>query len=120
MANQKFKILGTKYGITITKPWSPEMYDHNRQVATKMKEIIFQSLTKAYNQDNEHDLRIIAVAINSYSYGSGYGLDEIYADACRGLDMVENYWLYDWTWPDLLNRKLVEPIDINFVGYDKK
>lgn len=106
-------------GIAITKPWSQEMYDHNKKVARQMKEDIWHALTQAYKQDNEHDLRIIAKAICSYTHGSGYGLDEIYADACRGLDTVENYWLNDWCWPELIARQLVQPIGINFVGYQK-
>ena len=119
MSNPKFKILGTKYGITITKPWNTEMYDHNAKVADLMKEAIFKALNVAYNKNDEEELRYVAKAICSYGHGDGYSLDDIHADACRQLDMVQNYWLNDWCWPDLLRRKLVEPIDINFVGYDK-
>lgn len=117
MANPK--ILGTKYGITITKPWSTEMYNHNDKVADRMKGSISKALNVALNKSDEDELRYVAKAICSHGHGHGYSLDDIHADACRELDIVQNYWLNEWCWPDLLERKLVEPIDINFVGYDK-
>lgn len=120
MSNPKFKILGTKYGITITKPWCTEMYDHNDKVAGQMKEAIFKALNIAFNKNDEDELRFVAKAICAYGHGDGYSLDDIHADACRQLDMVQNYWLNDWCWPELLEHKLVEPIDVDFVGYDKK
>lgn len=117
MANPK--ILGTKYGITITKPWSKEMYDHNDAVAEQMKEAIFKALNSAYNRDDEEELRYISKAICSHGHGLGYGLDEIHADACLELERVPNYWLNEWCWPDLLKRQLVDELSIGFVGYDK-
>ena len=31
-----------EFGITITKPWSKEMYDHNEEVAEVVKEMVHQ------------------------------------------------------------------------------
>lgn len=114
------KVLGTKHGIEITKPWNPAMYEHNDKVADKMKEAIFAALSKAYKEDNNEDLEFIAKSVGGYGYGPMYGSEAIYADACNNLDMVQNYWLNDWCWDELVEAELVQDFDEKFVGYDKK
>ena len=115
----KVKVLGMEYGIEITKPWSPDMYEHNDKVSVAMKEAIFEALTKAYKEDNEGDVRTISKAICAYGHGPGYDLDGIYEDACRELDMTQNHWLDSSCWPDLVKAGLVEDLEVKFVGYKK-
>ena len=115
----KPKVLGMEYGIKITKPWSPAMYEHNDKVSANMKEAIFEALSKAYKLDNEDDVRTISKAICAYGHGEGYDLDGIYADACRELDMTQNHWLDSSCWPDLVKAGLVEDLEVKFVGYKK-
>ena len=113
------KVLGTKYGIEITKPWSPAMYDHNDKVADKMKAAIKEALDKAFKKGNNEDLEFVARSVSGYGYGYGHGPESIYADACNSLDMVQNYWLNDWCWTELVEAELVEDFEEKFVGYDK-
>jgi hypothetical protein len=40
-------------------------------------------------------------------------------DAIRNLEMVQNYWLNDWCWDELVEMGYVEDFDAKFVGYDK-
>ena len=113
------KVLGTKYGIEITKPWSPAMYEHNDGVANEMKAAIKEALDKAFEQGNTEDLTFIARSVSGYGYGSGHEPESIHADACRNLEWVQNYWLHDWCWTELVEAELVEDIEQKFVGYDK-
>ena len=113
------KVLGTKYGIEITKPWSPAMYDHNDKVANEMKAAIKEALDEAFEQGNDRDLEFIAKSVSGYGYGTGHGPESIYVDACRNLEMVQHYWLNDWCWDELVEAELVQDIETKFVGYDK-
>lgn len=114
----KVKVLDVKYGIIITKPWSQEMYKHNDKVASEMKENIFLTLNKAYENDDEISLREIGKSICAYSFGQGFGMDEMYSEICRELDRVQNYWLND-EYPYLVSKGYVENLKEGFVGYDK-
>lgn len=112
------KVLGEKYGIQITKPWSQAMYDHNEKVATQMKAAIMEALTQA---DKKHDTKTVAViakAINAYGYAQ-LQHDYILSDAISGLQNVQNYWLHGDCWPDLLKAGLVKPLEMEMIGYDK-
>jgi hypothetical protein len=111
------KVLGTQYGIQITRPWNKEMYEHNDKVSSTMKEAITQALNKAYKEKDETNLRVISKAICSYGHGDSYGLDSIYADARTELDRIQNYWLNDHCWPDLVKAGIVQDIPTKFVGY---
>lgn len=113
------KVLGTKYGIEITKPWNPAMYDHNDMVADKMKTAIKEALDKAFEQGDNEDLEFIAKSVSGYGYGYGHSPESIHIDACRSLEMVQNYWLNDWCWDELVEAELVQDIETKFVGYDK-
>jgi len=114
------KVLGTKHGIEITKPWNPAMYEHNDKVADKMKAAIKEALDKAFKESHNEDLEFIAKSVGGYGYGPMYESEAIYADACNNLDMVQNYWLNDWCWDELVEAELVQDFDEKFVGYDKK
>jgi hypothetical protein len=163
---KNYKILGQKYGVTITKPWSKEMYEHNDTVADFMKENIFTALTSAYNQCNsnlqiqdagynaadeeldsirrflklsnedfgdwdwdgkelfileheaENKLRHVAKALCGYEFGSSYSIDDIYSEACKELDNVQNYWLNE-IYQDLVKLDYVRQLDVLMVGYEK-
>ena len=115
----KVKVLGTKYGIEITRPWSKEMYAHNEKIAAQMKGAITIAIANAYDSDNQGQMEIIGKAINAYGYGSGMSFEDIYEDCLHGLDNVHNHWLQSDTWPDLLKAGLVKPIKEGFIGYDK-
>lgn len=115
----KVKVLGQKYGIEITRPWSKEMYAHNEKIAELMKKAINIAIAKAYEAENEEQMEIIGTAINAYGYGSGMSFEDIYEDCIHGLSNVQNHWLHSDTWPDLLEAKLVEPLEQGFIGYDK-
>ena len=104
-------------GITITRPWSPEMYAHNDKVSAMMKDAIFTALSRAYRDDNEEDLAKIAKIICGYGFGSGHDLDSIYEDACSQLDMVQNWWLHSSAWPDMVEHGFVKDLEVKFVGY---
>ena len=113
----KVKELGFSQGVRITRPWNPEMYQHNDRVASEQHKAIKQVLDLALANEHETTLRVIAKAINAYSLGMGYELSEIYEDAEKGLDQMANHWLHESCWPDLLQAGLVQPISISFVGY---
>ena len=114
------KVLGTKHGIEITKPWNPAMYKHNDMVADKMKAAIKEALDQALYHSKTLDVMEIAKSVCGYSFGDGYDADAIHADAMNNLDMVQNYWLNDWCWEELVEMGYVKDFDEKFVGYDKK
>lgn len=114
----KVKVLGTQYGIEITKPWSNKMYEHNDKIADVMKERISESLQIAYTLDMEDKLRKLCKYICSYSMGSTYTMKEIYEEACNELEHVQNFWLND-IYPDMVKDGLVKDVEEGFVGYNK-
>lgn len=118
MRNKKPPIV--EHGITITKPWSTEMYDHNNKVADQMKAVILKAIHTAYGKNDEQELRVICKSLCAYSHSSGYSIDEIYAYAHRELDLVQNYWLQEACWSHLVELRIVDPIYIGFVGYTEK
>jgi hypothetical protein len=88
-----------EYGITITKPWSKEMYAHNEQVADvvrfEVKELLdaaicrfsedFDCIDNALELEWDEasgDLVAIQTAVTCYGFGSGYTIEEV-------LDRVE-------------------------------
>lgn len=111
-----FKIIGSQHGITITRPWSQEMYTHNDKVAETVKEHIFEALSKAYKADDEGTVRDIAFAVTGHKFGSGYEIDDIYAEACKDLDRVQNYWL-NQEYPWLVKMGYCPALEVGFVGY---
>lgn len=116
----KPKVLGTAYGIEITRPWNPAMYEHNEKVADRMKEAIFAAMNKALVPEDRETMHTIVQALSGYSYrSSDYSCNELHREGRRELGRVANYWLAGSTWPDLVKAGLVEDIDIKFVGYDK-
>ena len=110
------KVLGTKYGIEITRPWNKEMYDHNDKVADLMKAELRLALSKALRTENEQLLRDVASVIDPCGYGMGFEVEDIYNDALKNLDMVQNYWLSE-EYPYGVKKGIVPSVELEFIGY---
>ena len=110
------KVLGTKYGIEITRPWNKEMYDHNEKVADLMKAELRLALSKALRTENEQLLRDVASVIDPCGYGMGFEVEDIYNDALKNLDMVQNYWLNE-EYPYGVKKGIVPSVELEFIGY---
>jgi len=115
----KEKLIEIIDGIRVTKPWNKSMYDHNDKVASEMKENIFTAIKDSYENDDEHNLRVIGECVCAYGFSTLYDIDELQEEICRELDMVQNYWLNE-VYPDMVKDGLVQPTKNNFVGYNKK
>jgi len=110
------KVLGTKYGIEITRPWNKDMYDHNNKVADLMKTELLVRLKNAYNSGDEDTLRAVTKIIQPSSYGFGYTFDDIYNEALKELTLVENYWLNE-EFPYGVKKGIVSDVGVEMVGY---
>ena len=93
-----------EYGITITKPWSTEMYDHNEEVQTEICDTVLEMWEAAMilaqedfdsqleddqidnrfvdsDWDNANELMIkIQKAVTCYGFGDGYTIEEVDID----------------------------------------
>jgi hypothetical protein len=121
-----------EFGITITKPWSKEMYDHNEDVAEVVKEMVHQMWVDAlkeaiedYRDEDElgnlycemdwgqasDEMWRIQKAITYYSY-SNQSIEEVADEVEETLEDMPLYQLKD----------LVEELDIKldkgFVGFN--
>ncbi len=114
----KVKVLGKKYGIEITRPWNDKMYEHNDMVADIMKERIVDALNEALKSYDEVTMRTIQKYICAYGMGVSHSIEEVYEEACRELDRVQNFWL-NTEWPEMVKDGLVKDVEQGFVGYDK-
>jgi len=121
-----------EFGITITKPWSKEMYDHNEDVAEIVKEKVHQMWVDAlkeaiedYREEDEvgnlycemdwgqasNEMWRIQKAITYYSY-CNQSIEEV-ADEVE--ETLENMPLFQL-------KELVEELDIKldkgFIGFN--
>jgi hypothetical protein len=121
-----------EFGITITKPWSKEMYDHNEDVAEVVKEMVHQMWVDAlkeaiedYRDEDElgnlycemdwgqasDEMVRIQKAITYYSY-SNQSIEEVADEVEETLEDMPLYQL----------KELVEELDIKldkgFVGFN--
>jgi hypothetical protein len=89
-----------EFGITITKPWSAEMYAHNEAVADVVRlevkalldaevnnfladfDLADDALALAWEDDATPELKNIQTAITCYGFGVGYAVERV-------LDIVE-------------------------------
>ena len=93
-----------EYGITITKPWSTEMYDHNEEVQTEICDTVLEMWEAAMilaqedfdsqleddqidnrfvdsDWDNANEAMIeIQKAVTCYGFGDGYTIEEVDID----------------------------------------
>jgi hypothetical protein len=119
MTTQKFKVLGIEQGITITRPFNNEMYAHNDRVREIQNEAVKAALDKIL-EDGDEDLMFKAgKACSGYGYGMGYEIEHIYKDALQNAETQSNNWMREDIWPDFLKLGLVQPIEMDYVGYKK-
>jgi hypothetical protein len=122
-----------EFGITITKPWSSEMYDHNELVADQVKDIVLQMWTDALNEAkalfvDEDDLGNefedlqweyeaskamldIQRAITCYGFGSGYDIVEVAERVEQELEDAPLYHLKE------IAEELEIKLEKGFVGF---
>jgi hypothetical protein len=116
---QKFKVLGVEEGITITRPFNKEMFDHNDKVREMQNKAIIGALIKI-NESGDEDLMLKAgKACSGYGYGEGYDIQDIFEDAIKNIENESNNWIREYVWPDMLELGLVQPLDTDYVGYKK-
>lgn len=119
MTTQKFKVLGIEQGITITRPFNNEMYAHNDRVREIQNEAVKAALDKIL-KDGDEDLMFKAgKACSGYGYGMGYDIEHIYQDALQNAETQSNNWMREDIWPGFLALGLVQPIEMDYVGYKK-
>lgn len=106
-------------GILITKPWSPEMYAHNDWVFSTRRAAVRVALFRALQSGDEDAVRVIAKAVCAVTHGQGYDIPRIVDDTLNTLDHMAKHWMYENTWPDLIQAGLVEPTTQEFVGFRK-
>ena len=114
------KKYGTKYGIDIVKPWSTEMYDHNDEVAKKMKTSIKQKVITAYAHDKDDKIHEFAKYICGCKFDKdSFTIDEVYDRCIVELITMDNFRLND-EYPDMVKEKLVTDQSQHMVGYNYK
>ena len=121
-----------EFGITITKPWSKEMYDHNEEVAEIVKEMVHQMWVDAlkeaiedYRDEDElgnlysemdwgqasDEMVRIQKAITYYSY-CNQSIEEVADEVEETLEDMPLFQL----------KELVEELDIKldkgFIGFN--
>jgi hypothetical protein len=121
-----------EFGITITKPWSKEMYDHNEEVAEIVKETVHQMWVDAlkaaiedYRDEDElgnlysemdwgqasDEMVRIQKAITYYSY-SNQSIEEVADEVEETLEDMPLYQLKE------LVEELEIKLDKGFVGFN--
>jgi|TARA_B110001469_G_C9392241_1_gene202322 uncharacterized protein (UPF0335 family) len=113
------KVIGTKYGIEITRPWNNEMYDHNDKVAQLLKIQLRNKLESVYKNGKctKDELNEVS-SIFSYKYGDGFDVKSMYSEIIREVEDLQNYQLAeDIEW--YVKRNLIVTPKIGFVGYGK-
>ena len=117
-----------EYGITITKPWSKEMYDHNEEVADIVRDIIekridaelsafaseYDDIDEAMDQNwssVDKEFKQLQKAITCYSFGTMYGVCEVLDEIEKELDRSALFRL----------KEIAEDLDIvlekGFIGF---
>jgi predicted transcriptional regulator len=121
-----------EFGITITKPWSKEMYDHNEEVAEIVKEMVHQMWVDAlkeaiedYRDEDElgnlycemdwgqasDEMERIQKAITYYSY-SNQSIEEVADEVEETLEDMPLYQLKE------LVEELEIKLDKGFIGFN--
>ena len=123
-----------EYGITITKPWSKEMYDHNDQVAeivkTKVSEMWAEGFTKleeSLEEDEEGfdaevldlewlsatgEMQAIQSAVTCYSFGSGYTVGDICVEIEQEIENAAYFRLKE------IAEELEIELEKEFIGFN--
>ena len=121
-----------EFGITITKPWSKEMYDHNEELAEVVKETVHQMWVDAlkeaiedYRDEDElgnlysemdwgqasDEMVRIQKAITYYSY-CNQSIEEVADEVEETLEDVPLYQLKE------LVEELEIKLDKGFIGFN--
>ena len=112
----KYKVLGEKYGVTITRPWNAEMYKHNDTVREKMISNITNGLKKAYEAKDFDKLNIFSRALEGSIYGDSYRMSEMYRHLSQTAENAAS-WLLNQEYGYLVHFELVEPVDVELIGF---
>ena len=112
----KTKVLGEKYGIAITRPFSKEMYAHNDKVVALMKE----NITKAINNRKwtTEELNEMTKSITGYTFGM-MTREEIREEMLAEVDNLQPWWLAQ-EYGTLVDKGYCKPLEQYMVGFDKK
>jgi len=119
MTTQKFKVLGVEEGITITRPFNNEMFNHNDKVREMQNKAIIGALIKLKGSEDEELIKKAAKACSGYGYGTGYDSIDMIEDALQNVETCANNWMREDIWPDFLRLGLVQPLNTDYVGYKK-
>lgn len=114
----KYKVIGERYGVTITKPFSVEMYKHNDAVKEKMCANIVDGINSAYASRNRERLNIFSRALQGSIYGSSYTMANMHKELLSEVENVQP-WLLNQEYDYLVHLELVVPVEIGLVGFDK-
>lgn len=111
------KVIGTKYGIEITKPWNEKMYEWNDLVAKLIKIDLFNKLEEIYKGGDKDKLNEFAGAVGT-RYGLGFDLKDMYDGIYDDLVNLQNYQMaQDLDW--YVTKGFINEPKYGFVGYDK-
>lgn len=111
------KVIGTKYGIEITKPWNGKMYEWNDWVAKLIKIDLYNKLEELYKKGDKKELNEFAGAIGT-KYGFGFDLKGMYDAIYDDLVNLPNYQMaQDLDW--YVTKGFIKEPKYGFVGYDK-
>lgn len=112
----KTKVLGEKYGIAITRPFSREMYAHNSKVAAIMKENITKAINnRKYTADQLNEM---TKSITGYTFGM-MDREEIREEMLAEVDRLQDWWLAQ-EYDTLVDKGYCKPLEQYMVGFDKK
>ena len=121
-----------EFGITITKPWSKEMYAHNEELAEVVKETVHQMWVDAFEESNKDyrdedelgnlycemdwgqasdEMTRIQKAITYYSY-SNQSIEEVADEVEETLEDMPLYQLKE------LVEELEIKLDKGFIGFN--
>ena len=118
-----------EFGITITKPWSKEMYAHNEAVADVVRlevkalldaevnnfladfELGDDALALAWEDDATPELKNIQTAITCYGFGVGYAVERVLDIVEQELEDAPLYRLKD------IAEELGLELEKGFVGF---
>ena len=93
------------------------MYDWNDKVSDLMKAEIKIQIEK--NKDDFDKLNELITLCGGIKFGDGYEIEELYDECLKELENVQNYWLNE-EWDYSVNKlKIVNDINIEFIGYGK-
>ena len=118
-----------EFGITITRPWSLEMYAHNDMVADAVRILVTQRWENALNTFEEElgeefmsdtewsvlataEMKEIQRAITCYGFGYGYDVAEVSKRVIQELEDAPLYRLKE------IAEDLELPLKVGFVGFN--